>query len=1018
MRTERGKAALAGLVLAVVCCRVGQAAPQTAPTAQTRPASSRPASPVEPVRQGIRCPVTADTQVSFYRGGGVNERLWNYGRAQRLKIKGFEEYVLLKFDTAACRGMTVSRATLYLPKTSQCAPAVIAPSTVSTDWAEGTGTGDPNNPDDPASDSAGGATALRAIHPDKTWAGPGSNLKWVVFSEGGSAYDARAAGLAREGDNEYVSVDVPLDVAHGVLVTGDSYGICITEEKGQRAFNKSYVDPPEPNHFIHARESGKAAFLVIEGERTDRVPPAPIANPKAEPGAEAGDIVLTWTCPADDGSRGGKVLGYRVYLSTERLAAETPREDALLPRHLTYRPGEPGSRQVFPIYDLKPNTRYFFAVVAYDRAGNPSAPVTFSGRTRESRSFRLAPHDRPVSKGSPLETGPLRLWACPSNSKISPLTGNGLDEGAYVRREMTGDARNGNEVWDGMRHRVVLFAGRNDFAGFQLALQNTLDGPLTDIHIAVQETWRQTGRGENRILEAAKAELFWQWSCKDKNGVYYPDAMLPLDGPLTIPNPANRIEGQKVQALYVDLYVPHETPPGAYVGSILVQADGVPPLTIPIDLTVWDFQLPDTLSFLSNMYSYTMPRFAGPDPWAGVLDMFRLAHRNRLNLKIIPHGHDGHFTNPYMAMEATGTGKNRRIVSFENFDKHYGPLLDGSAFADCPRKGVPVADVTLPIFENFPCSLKDGFTFDPYGTHLDIRKDFTEDYADGFVAVCRQMAEHFRQKGYTKNIFEVVFRSKYHYAPNVTYWLLDEPRFRDDYLAINYFAHLTRLGFADAPNVRLRIDCSRIEEAHGLMNEVDVFNGTMSNLREYYRPMKDLMLTYVPKADGRPRMLWVYGSTNKVDASNVGNRAWSIEAWLFGADGVVPWLAFGPDKAYDEAESAGEAVFYPGKRFGHNGVFGSLRMKAFRDGQQDVECLILLARQLGATRKEMAGLLRSVCQLQGDFVVEHPEAADRISYDRMSPDDLVRLRRTIGYSLHLLSGRRPAPDSLPAGDSP
>lgn len=51
----------------------------------------------------------------------------------------------------------------------------------------------------------------------------------------------------------------------------------------------------------------------------------------------------------------------------------------------------------------------------------------------------------------------------------------------------------------------------------------------------------------------------------------------------------------------------------------------------------------------------------------------------------------------------------------------------------------------------------------------------------------------------------------------------------------------------------------------------------------------------------------------------------------------------------------------------------------------------------------MAGLLRSVCQLQGEFVVEHPEAADTISYGRMSPDDLVRLRRVVGYNLHLLA---------------
>ena len=279
----------------------------------------------------------------------------------------------------------------------------------------------------------------------------------------------------------------------------------------------------------------------------------------------------------------------------------------------------------------------------------------------------------------------------------------------------------------------------------------------------------------------------------------------------------------------------------------------MPAFILPIDLTVWDFALPDNLSFLANMYGYTLPRSGtGGDAWEGVLDMYRLAHKNRLNLKIIPHGHDGNFTNPYMAMEAKGTGKDRRIASFEKFDKHYGPLLDGSAFADQPRKGVPVADVTLPIFENFPCTLADGFTFDPYGTHLDIRQDFTQDYADGFVAVCRQMADHFREKGYTKSDLEVVFRSKYQYAPTKTFWLLDEPMFRDDYLAINYFAGLTREGFGDMPNVRMRIDCSRVEESHGLMNEVDTFCGTIGNLREYYRPMLDLMDSYIPKPGGRP----------------------------------------------------------------------------------------------------------------------------------------------------------------------
>ena len=141
---------------------------------------------------------------------------------------------------------------------------------------------------------------------------------------------------------------MPLDVVHGLLVTGDSYGICLTEEKGQRAFNKSYIDPPNPNHLIYSRESGTTGFLVIEGERTDHVAPAPVSDPKAEAGDEAGDIVLSWTCTADDTREGAKALGYRVYLSTEELTTERLNDKTLLPRHLTYRPKEPGTRQGLP----------------------------------------------------------------------------------------------------------------------------------------------------------------------------------------------------------------------------------------------------------------------------------------------------------------------------------------------------------------------------------------------------------------------------------------------------------------------------------------------------------------------------------------------------------------------------------------------------------------------------------------------------------------------------------------------
>ena len=80
-------------------------------------------------------------------------------------------------------------------------------------------------------------------------------------------------------------------------------------------------------------------------------------------------------------------------------------------------------------------------------------------------------------------------------------------------------------------------------------------------------------------------------------------------------------------------------------------------------------------------------------------------------------------------------------------------------------------------------------------------------------------------------------------------------------------------------------------------------------------------------------------------------------------------------------------------------------MKSFRDGQQDVECLILLGKELGATRKELEELLSTFTELCGEFKADLvTEQADVVSYSDLTPDDLCRLRRAIGYNIHLLAG--------------
>jgi hypothetical protein len=1035
---------------------------------------------VEPVRTGLRCEVVADTQVSKYHDANDDERLWNWGAAPRLKIKGCEEYTLLKFDTAKAKGMAVKRATLYLSRTEECVTHVSSISTISSDWSEGKGAGSPGKlpPAEQGRASKGGATFSHAVYPEVTWAGPGSSFKSVMNGHGGSLWQALNTGWAtNEAGQQYYTVDLPPEIAQALLIEGDSYGLSVADEKGQRMFHPAYRRKPTDNHFLNSRESGKPCFLVIEGEKAPKQAVKTVAGATGRTGAEAGSVVLEWTCPAGD-----KLQGYRVYVAKEKLSEKTLSAKTLLPRSRTWRPLAPGARQEFLVEDLEPGVEYHFAVTAYDRYGNISEPVFVSAKSREERKLALAVPG-PQSVGAPLENAALRLWACGSNERINPVNGNAISEGKYAAAA-GGEYRKGNEAWDGKRQVVTLCAGRNDFAGFQLALENRGNKPLTGLKLVcsdfnpvspaaelarhVRLSAKDPGKfmaamtvlekkdppaavevfatlkrynelkarqqadpkaffdemtalrasneaeytkwmgllGEGEAagagIAAKNVELFWAWNLKAKDGAWYPDPLVPLSGVVDLPNSRNAVPGQKVQAFYVDVFVPHKTEPGKYRGELLVRAEGAEEIAVPVELTVAGHTLPDTLSFVCEMNGYNYPP---AKDWEGALNLHRLAHRNRLNINIVPYSQFCNWSVPQMAMQVSGKGKGMRVQSFESFDKHFGPLLDGSAFAECPRAGVPVPALYLGLYDNWPCSLKGGFVFDQSGKQLDLRRDFTQEYKDGFVAVCKQMGTHFTSRGYTRTALQVFPNNKYALG-SPTFWLLDEPMHRDDYLALQFYGDLVREGFKDSAPVRVdyRVDLSRSEEARGMFGAVDTVVLSQGNMREYPQVTREFMRDYAPRRPGEARVGWEYGGAGSPLQSPSTQRGWVLECWLLGRDGLLPWLAYGENNAWDSAEAAHDAVFYPAlSKWGYNGCYGSLRMKAFRDGQQDVERLRLLADKLGASRQDVVTWIKPFVALKGSVATAtvdvRVEDAGTISYTGLTPDKLGHLRAAVIQAL-------------------
>src|SRR5439155_7408872 len=83
----------------------------------------------------------------------------------------------------------------------------------------------------------------------------------------------------------------------------------------------------------------------------------------------------------------------------------------------------------------------------------------------------------------------------------------------------------------------------------------------------------------------------------------------------------------------------------------------------------------------------------------------RMAHAHRATLAVLGYSHGGNVSTNY-APPLEGEGANMRVSDWSSWDAQFGPYLDGSAFADLPRKGVPISHFYLPFHEAWPSDIR------------------------------------------------------------------------------------------------------------------------------------------------------------------------------------------------------------------------------------------------------------------------------------------------------------------------
>ncbi|MBN2023734.1 MAG: DNRLRE domain-containing protein [Pirellulales bacterium] len=929
-------------------------APNPPPRVPTAPASS-PTAPNEPSGQRVRLPITRDTWFSEVG----QERDCNLGGADRLKLKSIQEMSVVDFDPAPLRGRVIRSAVLCVRDRQEVLRRVTV-GTFGAEWVEGTSTS--------YAPQQGSSSFNARRHPDVPWAQPASDLTAVVLGQGGTLWRMVDATPPDANGWQRIPVD-PLVVA--ARVAGTSHGLFLFDDTGSEwsREGEKYTFRHMPNRFVCSREAGpdSAPYLdVWLGEPDNEPPPAPAGFVVDLDGCPAGEAEVSWITPVDEGPAG--TVGFLVD------ADGTP-----LPRYLIPPAGRPSGRVTMRLRDLavcQPGASVRLAVRAVDATGNVSPPGEHTVRLSDAKPRWLdTPRPKPFAPSGPLpRLGETRVAVIDALDKVQPLTGRMIPE-------QPAEYLQANHLWDAGKRRIRLAAAGNEFVAFQVLL----DGPTTNVEPSL--TFTGAGRG----IHVAFA---WYRPVETDAGPL-PDPLVPLDAPDDATNAPRR-------SLYVELYVPHEAAPGDCEGKLTLRA-GEATLELDVLLTVWRFVLPDRLSFLPEMNCYGLP--------ANERDYYRLAHRHRTVLNRVPYSHAGRVAD---GCAPAWDGEN---LDWTAWDRRYGPLLDGSATADLPRRGVPIECFYLPLHENWPCPME-GHYRDSYWADV----AFSPDYRPTFVEVARRMTEHFKSRGWNDTLFQFYLNNKSHYKRDgwsraSSPWVLDEPMDFQDFWALRFFGEAFHegvrraLGGSAGPRMLFRCDISRPQWQRDALDHVLDYNVVGGGpFRRYHRAVADRQRAF-------GQIVLDYGTTNAVDQSNMQPVGWCLDSWSLGSRGVLPWQTIGNAQSWTKGDAL--ALFYPGEPIGQAEPVPSIRLKAYCRGQQDVEYMTLLADVLRAPAWQVGQGLRGALRLAGERCgtgFTAGEDAGAMHYAALRPRDVWAVRTQAAQAIDAAA---PKPrDRLVSWDTP
>ena len=505
----------------------------------------------------------------------------------------------------------------------------------------------------------------------------------------------------------------------------------------------------------------------------------------------------------------------------------------------------------------------------------------------------------------PVGADELRLWTTHSTEKVRPYDPPGAAAA------------------------VEIAAARNEFESFQIVLYSAGRGDIRDVDVEVSALADDLdNRIDERYVTAYLVDYIDVGTPSSRQGATgeWPDPLVPRTdhyfGERRNAFPFSVSPGRN-QSLWIEVYVPTETPPGLYEGVVTITVGGNEDAAVPVQLQVWPFTLPSTATLPTSF------GFAGSTALrqhdGDLTEISELYGRAALLHRISLHG--GTWRPPEVVRAGGGFS-----LDWDAYDEEMGAFLNGTVLGD--GDPLPGAEVTS----------------------VDMRAPDSLGNNDERNAYWRAWAEHFRENGWFDRLF---------------FYLWDEPQTEDDYARVLELGREIRR--AD-PEIRLLLTEDFVAP---LAEVVDIWVPLINCVEA--KP------DHEPWCDGPARPLetagssafWWYQSCAShgcnivgdnyfdgwpsyvIDAPAVGNRVMQWLAWRYRIEGelyynTVEGYGLGVDPWRDVHLFGGNGegtLFYPGTpdRIGgrHEIPIESIRLKLIRDGLEDYEYLVLLEEAAG-----------------------------------------------------------------------